>query len=406
MSWHFDDNTKAHGGVDLNMEDISKSASRTVKEFRKVIPEVLYEEFFRKRYVVPASHHDPRVYNVMECATCLAAGHTVEMDGGERLFQSSRNGIDDITGDDGTGGFNSGVIKSVHRELGRMNYPTFFLDEQLGEMLKKTNIAKGMPLEEIPFPLSGFLISLPKGFWPTRDGEVCQIAIAKTYEYQKHDGTWQFFEKVNDALTRSNKSWAEQRIEVSRSLNPTKGEIHPVFTVVASFNHAEASVGKYPIDGSSMTEMLTDMKNDFYLDETLIEKYKESGVYAERPEQEVSELVKGDVDEMSEIVKFAFKIICFMSAKGDEWEVSTTPIKEARYRRGQLKNEAKWGANFLGRSYGAALREAGYGEEGERKGRIQRYHWRQGYIRGQWYGKGRTKYKTVIIDPYPVNKPD
>jgi len=42
----------------------------------------------------------------------------------------------------------------------------------------------------------------------------------------------------------------------------------------------------------------------------------------------------------------------------------------------------------------------------ERQGRKQRYHWRQGHFRGQWYGKNRSKYKSVVIDPYPVGLED
>ena len=81
-------------------------------------------------------------------------------------------------------------------------------------------------------------------------------------------------------------------------------------------------------------------------------------------------------------------------------------MKPARYKKGKLKAEEKWGANFIGRAYGEGLRSQGYGNTEDRDGRKQRYHWRQGHFRGVRYGKGRAKYKTVFVEPYCVNPPD
>ena len=120
-------------------------------------------------------------------------------------------------------------------------------------------------------------------------------------------------------------------------------------------------------------------------------------------EHEDDLLVEGSAKAAVEI---AVKLLAFLAAKPNETTKHRTPIREARWRRGVLKKEALWGPNFIGRNYGDSLTARGYGGSGRKDGRKQRYHWRRGHIKSQRYGKGRRKVKTIVIDPYPVNRPD
>ena len=393
----------------------------TKKKLCKQLPPAITEEFFRKRYAVPATHYDPLFYPQMELMTILSSGmeKTVQTREGEWQVKAHSEGntaskdmawsqyldsTDQLRVDPH---FNAGIIDSVHRELRRLDYPTYFMDEQTFTMLSNAKMSNAIPLEEIVFPLPSFLISFPRSS-KEKDhllSDLCVLSITKTFEYRSNEGSWDFFPKSSDYLSEQCKPWSELKQELpSMGMSPAKGTMVPTLSVVGVLREGESIVGKFPIGGESVLEMLESHQNAFHADYKLAKRYES----AESKDGSLArmELQLRDIEELNEAVKLAVKIICFMTSRRSEWDTASKIETPAKYKKGKLKREELWSANFIGKAYGDNLREQGYGQQGDKTGRKQRYHWRQAHIKGVWYGKNKSKYKTVLVDAYPVNHPE
>tara|TARA_B110000196_G_scaffold77006_1_gene66082 strand:+ start:508 stop:1803 length:1296 start_codon:yes stop_codon:yes gene_type:complete len=416
--------------VDVGIMDEKGRACDNVEEvcrkLHKQMPKHLMEEFFRKKHALPATHHDPRLYSTVEFVTILSANKTLNYNGvpyrvsQEKPSFVSEEFVNAKLGEENSshlfeagqsteivdGDFNARIIESAHRELSRLNYPVFFLDEQTHHMLQRSKMSESIPLEELVFPLPSMIVSLPKGCHKTREGEVCAISITKTFEYKiNRTDEWRFLPDLSDHIGENPKPWSEVKTQIAQKMNPMEGEVFPVLTVVAVLDKGEAVVGKYPIGKESVLDVINKHKDIFHADYMLKKKYAEIG--ETQGEIAMMEAKLSDMEEMSGVVELATKILCFMTAKKEEWATTESIAQPAKWKKGKLKREELWSPNFIGRSYGNNLQAKGYGESGgEKDGRKLRYHWRSGCIRGQWYGPLRSKYKTVIIDPYPVNPPE
>lgn len=386
--------------VPLPSENSINKIGKISKEIKGNLADVIFQEFFRKRFQVPVTHHDPRLYSYVELLNHIDSGKPIATKEGAILkITEGRNtkaytesfSSDGIFIDDS---FNHEAIEVAHNQLSRTNYPTYFIDEQTMSMLLNSKVSHTIPVDEITFPLPSMIISLPKGLCTVPNGsELATISITKTYEWEPRDSN-QAAENIGTTgeLYKSTESWSELKKTAYDKINRSNanGEIVPALNVVAVHSDMEQTVIRFPIGDKSFGDLLKFYANSIT---TTGEQYQDM-VDTKRDIQ----LEKTTTQYIAEL---AMKILLFMESRKDEYTLKGTKIKEARYRRGKLMNEAIWGANFIGKNYGDVLTEKGYGVE--REGRTQRYHWRQGHIRGQWYGKGRTKYKTVIIDPYPVN---
>ena len=396
-----------------------------IKRLGKQLPPMVNKEYIRKRYSVPSSHYDPATYSVMELLTALGDGRQRTFSDGVRDFtigaESKPTGVDGnitLRGESGEvdvsvdKGFNAGVIDSSHRELARLNYPTYFIAQQTLQMLDNSNMSDGIEVDSIIFPLPSMLISLPRDTWVNGLGEekeLVALSITRTFEYRDQwTGECSFNENINDELATLDQPWRDVQEDLQKGdalpweYNPAKGQIIPNLLIVGVYANGAASVAKYPIADDSISSLIEKHKGMYHADELLAAEYLKQSSEGKDMKKRVGQ----EIEQMSEVVVLAIKILCFMSLKKDEWSHAERVVKPARYKKGKLKEEEKWGANFIGRAYGEGLRSQGYGNTEDRDGRKQRYHWRQGHFRGVRYGKGRAKYKTVFVEPYCVNPPD
>ena len=393
-----------------NKDGFTNAISKHSKVVRKRLAEPVYREFFRKKFQVPSTHYDPRIYSYCELLSALSSGTPLQTsDGaiiqniqgsgaynqGKTFHVSSDKEEVNVTVDDD---FNYYGLNIAHGQLSRYNYPTYFLDEQTLRMLERSKITDSVSMNEIEFPLPSMLISFPKGAVKLEKlgSDLATISITKAYEWKPNGSQgWHQDKHVNEALSDEGGSWSSLEKRAYDKINRSRamGKIVPSINIVAVFSDMEQTVLRYPINDAAIKDLLDTYNSKLRVDEKTAVEYEEYGkdMIAERDCSEYLSLL-------------ALKILLFMEAKKEEFCKKESKIKEARYRRGKLMNEAVWGANFIGRSYGENLTEQGYGEE--RIGRTQRYHWRGAHFRGQWYGKGRTKYKTIFVQPYIVNQDD
>ena len=414
--------------IDLNIGGsfVADKLNSIVKRLKKDLPPPAQREYFRKKYQVPHTHYDPRLYSAMEVMTLIGAGQ-------EKVFRDGKNewilrGRRDastlnnfgIVQDPNIGvqivedmGFNASVIDSAHREMSRFEYPTYFIDEQTLQMLDKSGIADGVNLDDVIFPMPSMQIVLPKGAWclEGEGEELACLSITRTFEVRNtYSGEYVFNEAFNDELSARSEPWADVEPSLMSgkvmpwTFNPSKQQIIPNLMIVGVLNNGASLVSKYPLTGNNMEAVIEKHRELFYADEFLQESYRQVG--EERGREAQLEAQKTDVDELTKIVGLAVKMLCFMAMKKDEWVNTEKVVKPARYKKGKLREEELWSPNFLGRKFGDSLRDKGYGERGERDGRKQRYHWRQGHFKGVRYGKGRTKTRIVFVEPYCVNPPE
>ena len=386
--------------VPLPTEDSINRIGKISKIIKGKLADVLFEEFFRKRFQVPATHHDPRAYSYVELLNHIDSGKPIATKNGDILTISRARGSKAYTESFNSDGvsidedFNHEAIELAHRQLSKTNYPTYFLDDQTLTMLTNSKVSHDIPVDEIDFPLPSMIISLPKGSCEVPNGsELATLSITKTYEWEPksvHE-RGENLGSLGD-LYKSTESWSDLKKTAYEKINRSSenGEIIPALNVVAVHSDMEQTVIRLPISNKTFGSLLEVYAKTLTTTDEAYEKIVSTG-----------RDMKLEKSTTQYIAELAMKILLFMQSKKNEYVTKGSKIKEARYRRGKLMNEAIWGANFIGKNYGDVLTEKGYGVE--RIGRTQRYHWRQGHIRGQWYGKGRAKYKTVVIDPYPVN---
>ena len=62
--------------LDLNLNDsfVADKLNGIVKQLKKQLPPPAHREYFRKRYQVPETHYDPRLYSAMEVMTLIGEG--------------------------------------------------------------------------------------------------------------------------------------------------------------------------------------------------------------------------------------------------------------------------------------------------------------------------------------------
>ena len=388
---------------------LSEKISKVCKYLRAILPSGIYEEYVRKKFSVPSDYYDPRTYSVMELL--LAIGSGVPISGRDGTYDPSvARGIKTNVGHKGwdsdqlSGGlmhdnsFNETVVHCSHDQLSRLNYPTYFLDEQTLNMLVKSKLSPSISLIDVPFALPSMLVSLPKGTIKTEGQYLCSISISKTFEWKRNlSGRYELIESVNKILQSKEGSWkeVEQTAYADTERDRAKGEICPCLTIVGVLDGGEAVTVKYPITDDGVINAINKYKHNLHADDLTMERIMtDEGIDENK--------LKSESMQVEDVAVLGIKLLCFMSARKNEYSLTGNKISDSRYRRGKLMKEALWGANFIGRNYGDALTDKGYGDI-DRESRSQRYHWRQGHIRGQWYGKNRSKYKTVVIDPYPVN---
>ena len=384
---------------------LSKAVNPVCKYLKRQLPTGIYEEYFRKKFQVPATHHDPRLYSIMEILLAMNSGQTLQSTEGEyeaRMCDSSSS-LPQMAGNDRVmhdNGFNVEIVNTTHSQLSRLNYPTYFIDEQTLKMLTDSSISNNIALEEIPFPLPSMVMSLPRGAVEVEGQELCNISISKTFEWRYNTtGAYELIEGVNRILQKSQKPWSElkETAYTETRQNEATGEICPCLTIAGVLDGGECVTIKYPITGESISKIIEKHSDNFHADDaTMLRISDENGIDDEK--------LKVEGSQVEGVAILGIKLLCFMSARKHDYELSDTKLSDARHRRGKLMKEAVWGANFIGRAYGKTA--TAQQEDLERDGRTQRYHWRKRHIRGQWYGKNRSKYKVLIIEPFPVNTPE
>ena len=351
----------------------------------KINPEV-YSSYFPKTFMTPSTHYDPWLYGAVSLTNRLAM----------------ESGLDRVTG---LGKHtNTSIVEFVHEQCKRYNHPTYFLDDQVCRMIDKTTISETIPLNQISFPMPAMVVSLPKGTFKINsdqgETDVVALGMSVSYSYDHPLKTMsrpRYMEKMRAEILATeelNKSslhsipWAEFEESGHKTLNSSFGTLRKSVSMVGVFADATSVVAKYFISDQTIQEALTQHMSDFQLD------YQHMN----------NETLEDCQDQLCRVASFMIKLIVFMSSKNEDWIPENTIAKPAKYKKGKLKSDAKWSANFIGKTYGQNLTNNGYNAP-EKDGRKLRYHWRQGHIKGQWYGKNKSQYKTIWVDPYPVNKP-
>ena len=405
-----------------------------VKALKRYLAEDVYREFFPKRYAYPRTHYDPRVYALCELSSAemmerVHYGQTSKVDHSPRngifqhaYLQNAKRNIGGTMTEEGYNElFNGTCIDRAHQMLHRLNYPTYFLDSQMFDILERTKVSKDILLEDVVFPMPSMIVMPPRGRLSFKSGsgessEVCALSITKTLEHRPAPGRQGGVDDVDFRISTAealesgwlSKPWSEvpeganlQDVETVKWASD-KSRLEPVLYILGVLDGGQYSVGRYPLGGATLGGLIGSLNTLPTVDaatQAYYDKIKE-----EEGEEALFKIQDTDRAGMRGLIEFAGKLVCFMTAKTQDWQGQDRCVREAKYKKGKLQREALWGANYIGHSFAKSLTARGYGNKSDKgDGRTLRYHWRQGHFRGQRYGKNRSKYKTGFIEPYPVN---
>ena len=418
------------------------SVKSRVKAIKKCMPEKDFTEFFPKRYSYGSDHYDPWVYGLVTLGSAeqMERLHYARNPGTksgifQHAYQRSFNSDPERSEGERNSLFNGLCLNRAHEMLSKVNYPTYFIDKPMFDVLERTGVSRDLRLEDVEFPIPSMVVMPPKGEFYTTDGErrlpehkdkygnnggtsldgieVCALSITKTLEFKSgtsRDGIPEpdFRLDVGDTVSSglANKPWSQiPEGEDLTEWNVTKDKLESVLYIVGALDGGEYVVGRYPLSGMTLGDLI-DQSNRIPVVDDKQKKFYEK-VKREQGEDALKEIHNNDFNGMSRLIEFTGKLICFMSSKPEEWVDKSEVIRPQRIKKGKVKQEAIWSANFIGRSYAQSLADRGYGKDkSDGEGGVLRYHWRKGHFRGQRYGKNRSKYKTVFIEPYPVNPED
>ena len=140
------------------------------KEIKKLRDRILSDpqtrrEYYPRVYDTPKTHHCPSIYSTYEYGM-LAGRHLAG------VHQEGYN-------------FNADAVFKIHQELTYYRYPTYFIQEDLLELMRMTDVASSVDMGMVKWPHNCCLMMFPKGSYKIHDGdEIMGISISRSFDVQ------------------------------------------------------------------------------------------------------------------------------------------------------------------------------------------------------------------------------
>lgn len=424
--------------------DMAEGDQPKPKEIRRMAKQIfanptIRREYYPKVYDTPKTHHCPSMYSTMEFS----------MLAGRELAGVHHKGYN----------FNADVVYKIHQELHYYRYPTYFITQDLLDLMRMTDIASSVDMGLIKYPHNSCLFMFPKNSYMIHNNdEIVGIAISRSFDVQtlsqqrkaREQGTadtsGRFYDpEVTHALSAimdAEEFDKREYEEFKRVVEKKFGEpVRFIEGIQMAFPYANGQMSciSYPIEDGSLQNILN-KHSQLYTHYDEVNKRDMFG----NPQEEVTstsssqplmkdadgklfvdtsvsdtedifyrtggkvtkEDAENDVQMMQKLCRLGVTLILYMGAKQEEWSKKETKASAPRRcRKSKKLGGQKWGVNWLGKKYEGYISTQEKDGVSSVSGRKVRYHWRKGYCGIRWTGKNRAYPKQVWVMPYAVNKP-
>lgn len=355
-------------------------------------------EFFPKHFTKTKTHYCPLEASTILFGTTASKNHTV----------------------------NQEVASKIHEERKKYNFPTYYIENELLNMLRITKIKDELKLSSVNWPFDSIYFNFPRrsyaanGFVKGKPVYAMGIYVARTFDIQTME--WQLRAKAQGLYTDDNRlydpSASSEFKEIllssefsQKAYDETRKKYEDKYG--CGINVIESVSFAVPLSDGSMCTMSYPINSDSFL--ATLNAYQNAYTYEDlegnvsvpsRLGQDVSYILPDGVkieDEtslMQELAKDAIKLVFYMSARQEEWEQTSSINKISKEKK--TRGKKIWNPLYLGRKYKNYRKEK---EQESGSSKRLKYHWREGYYGVRWVGKrGSQTEKIVWVMPYPVNE--
>jgi hypothetical protein len=275
---------------------------------------------------------------------------------------------------------------TVVNEWLKQGQTTLFVERELGEALKRTDLPEGFSPQDLHWRWNAFRLVLPLGLFRVKfrvddphqegwDTDIPIVTVAKVLKRQSLDFHPTLFQETQAAFGREplGDTWPnEDAVLFSIQRKPTD----PKHKKILDFS------GGCKLDDRTLR--------------TLAEEIDVAAEVLPFWDSDSSAFVVG-------IKRFIFNALLYMGSFPEEYEPEKV-LRPFSEKKGRWKPAIK-AARFLGKeAYRPARRPTG--AEHEPTGRQLPGHWRAGHWRRQAFGEGSLQRKLIWIQPYKTAGPD
>ena len=281
----------------------------------------------------------------------------------------------------------------VTNEWLKLNQRTLFVERELGEALKRTDLPEGFCPQDLRWRWNALRLVLPAGLF---EGQ------RQVFEGEVPAASWDIpsitFLKINKGQS------FDYHPDLSKEaqavfLIKTEGGID---RILASEDSNEDGMGFYFYRRLSPDQKWSaPLYSACRLNDQTLRALAEAP--AQRPADDPYALDHRADTYLTEVKRFLFNVLLFLGSLPEEYEPDQV-LRAAREKKGHLRPELR-AARFLGKeAYRPARRPTG--AEHEATGHQLPGHWRAGHWRRQAFGEGSLQRKLIWIQPYKTVGPD
>ena len=281
----------------------------------------------------------------------------------------------------------------VTNEWLKLDQRTLFVERELGEALKRTDLPEGFCPQDLRWRWNALRLVLPAGLFGGQ---------GQLFENDVPAPSWDIpsitFLKINKGQC------FDYHPDLSKEaqavfLIKTEGGIN---RILASEDSNEDGMGFYFYRRISPDQKWSaPLYSACRLNDQTLRALAEAP--AQRPADDPYALDHRADTYLNEVKRFLFNVLLFLGSLPEEYEPDQV-LRAAREKKGHLRPEL-WAARFLGReAYRPASRPTG--AEHQPTGRKLPGHWRAGHWRRQAFGEGSLQRKLIWIQPYKTVGPD